>query len=131
MLAKIHIAKKDLGLDDDTYRDFLETLTGKRSASELSHGELDKVVAAFKKEGWQPEKNNLYADSATRQQRMVFALWIELSRAGVIEDNSRAALNTFVKRQTGIDSLTWCSPSDLNLIIEGLKSMCHRHNLGD
>jgi len=38
-LAKIHIAKKELGLDDETYRSMLWTIARVRSASDLdSHG---------------------------------------------------------------------------------------------
>ena len=33
LMAKIHIAQKDLGLDEDTYRAMLFNLTGKISAA--------------------------------------------------------------------------------------------------
>ena len=36
-LAQIHIAKKELGLDDDTYRDVLERVTRQRSSAGLDH----------------------------------------------------------------------------------------------
>lgn len=41
LLAKVHIAKKALGMDDDAYRDFLNAQTGKRSAGLLNETELD------------------------------------------------------------------------------------------
>ncbi len=43
-LARIHLAKKELGLDDDTYRSLLKTITGKDSASDLGPGERWKVL---------------------------------------------------------------------------------------
>ena len=36
ILAKIHIAAKEIGLGEDDYRDLLERVTGKRSASALA-----------------------------------------------------------------------------------------------
>jgi len=43
-LAKIHMFKTQLGLDDDSYRDMLEKLTGKRSAGKLTGSERNKVL---------------------------------------------------------------------------------------
>ncbi|MGD9611233.1 MAG: gp16 family protein [Desulfovibrionaceae bacterium] len=53
LLAKIHIARKDLGLDEDTYRAMLDNLTGKASAAKLSVPELVRVVADLRRQGWQ------------------------------------------------------------------------------
>ena len=49
LLAKVHIAKKALGMEDDGYRDFLQAQTGKRSAGLLNEIELDKVLAQMKR----------------------------------------------------------------------------------
>ena len=38
------MGKKQLGLDDDTYRDMLEQVTGKRSAKDMSDDDLVKVI---------------------------------------------------------------------------------------
>ncbi|OTG87680.1 GemA protein [Acinetobacter sp. ANC 4558] len=43
-LAAIHMGKKTLGLDEDTYRDMLEHVTGKRSAKDMSMDDLLKVI---------------------------------------------------------------------------------------
>ena len=43
-LAAIHMGKAELGLDDDTYRDMLEQIAGKRSAKDLNNDELIKVL---------------------------------------------------------------------------------------
>lgn len=43
-IAAIHMGKKQLGLDDDTYRDMLEQVTGKRSAKDMTDDDLVKVI---------------------------------------------------------------------------------------
>lgn len=54
LLAKIHIAKKDLGLDDGTYRDVLCRITGKDSSSKMLISELERVIYEFGNLGWKP-----------------------------------------------------------------------------
>lgn len=48
-LAIIHAQAKKLNMNDDTYRDYLESLTGKRSAKELQGRERAKVIADMEK----------------------------------------------------------------------------------
>ena len=57
-LAQIHIAKKELGMDDDIYRSFLILHTKKVSASKLEMHERFKVIKAFKDAGWKPKKKS-------------------------------------------------------------------------
>ena len=52
LLGKVHIAKKTLGLDDDSYRDLLEAQTGKRSAAKCSNVQLVNLVEHFKSQGF-------------------------------------------------------------------------------
>lgn len=54
MIAKIHIAKQQLGLDDDVYRALLVNLTGQRSAAQLSLMQLERVLTELKNKGWKP-----------------------------------------------------------------------------
>lgn len=55
-IAQIHIAKKQLGLDDDTYRATLDAAVGKSSCSDMDIGELYKVIAHLKKCGFKTRK---------------------------------------------------------------------------
>jgi hypothetical protein len=53
-LAKIHIAKKELWLSEDLYRDFLYILFGKKSAKDLNPKEVEELLTHFMGLGWQP-----------------------------------------------------------------------------
>ena len=55
LMAKIHIAKKDLGLDDGTYRDVLWRVTGKRSCKDMTIAQLQDVVKDMEKSGFKPK----------------------------------------------------------------------------
>lgn len=55
LLAQIHIAKKELGMDDATYRAMLHSVAGVTSAKDLSVAAAAKVIANCKRLGWKPK----------------------------------------------------------------------------
>lgn len=55
LMVKIHIAKKDLHLDDDTYRDVLWRVTGKRSCKDMTIAQLQDVVKDMENSGFKPK----------------------------------------------------------------------------
>ena len=55
LMAKIHIGKKDLHLDDDTYRDVLWRVTGKRSCKDMTIAQLQDVVKDMENSGFKPK----------------------------------------------------------------------------
>ncbi len=58
LLAKVHIAVKDLGIPDHVYRGILDDLFGKSSAGKLSGPQLVRLVNHFEDLGWQSETRN-------------------------------------------------------------------------
>lgn len=127
MLAKVHIAKKELALADADYRELLARLTGKSSSAHCSETELDQVLKEFRRLGWKPRTNGAVKKSGKPHVRKVYALWGELERAGALRDGSRRALQAFVERQTGVASPEWLTAPQANLVTEGLKAMLRRH----
>ena len=127
LLARIHIAKKELGLDDDIYRDVLERVTGKRSSNGLSATAQKQVIAEFQRMGWKGfTKGRKRSDKP--YVRKVFALWGELKRAGIWREDSQQSLRNFVKKLTGCDDPEWLDYSQASQVIEALKKMKERAN---
>lgn len=130
----IHIAKSQMGMDTDTYRQMLLSITGKTSTSEMNPGQLNKVLAAMKAKGFvvKPSRKErtmrLLADSP--QVKKLCALWLEMYHQGKVRDNSEAALQAWVKRETGVDSLKWLEPGMASLCIEKLKKWQKRPSAG-
>ena len=140
MLAKIHIAKKELGLDDGTYRTILERITGKSSSSGLPDSQLDAVLTEFKRLGWKPKaatataktdagKNTRRRISDKPHVRKVFAIWDDLCSQGIPVIANRTGLLAFVARMTktesrpgGIADPEWLSAEEANKVVEGLKA---------
>jgi len=134
LLAQIHIAKKELGLDDDVYRAVLARVTGKTSSSAMSDAERRKVIAEFKRQGFVPKGRTGRARPRSDKPyvRKVFALWGELKRKGIWRDPSPHSLRRFVKKMTasqyddGCDDPEWLTWPQASIVIEGLKKMKER-----
>ena len=141
-LAKIHIAKKDLGLDDAAYIEMLRTATGMddvESAAELNGFERLQVIQYCQRRGWKPTrkgKGTLSPTSADlpkaekRQSAKIRALWITLHKAGQVHHGSEEALSRYVRRMTKGKALNAdrLDSHQANVVIEALKGWAQRTN---
>jgi len=121
MLAKIHIAKKDLGLDDATYRAKLQRITGKTSSGDMNFLQLEQVLKAFGEAGWKPTLRRPKATNASA--RKIYAMWTELKRLGLAKT---ARPDGFVKRMTGKARPEMLGSDEAQKVIEGLKALKQR-----
>lgn len=128
-LAKIHIAKKDLGLDDATYRALLRRVAGVDSARDLDAKGCAAVLEEFRRGGWKPkppratQSQTLASDP---QSRKIRALWLELYAVGAVRDPKESALLRYVQRQTGVARLQWLDVYQARKVIESLKQWSAR-----
>ena len=53
-LGMIHVAERELGLDDDQYRDILDAVAGVRSAKDLDNLDFELVMGRFVALGFTP-----------------------------------------------------------------------------
>ena len=131
MLAKIHVAKKELALDDDSYRGLLERVTGKRSAAKLRPAQLHDVIAEFKRLGWKARKGQPKRAGKRRlaeggQAAKIRALWLDLYHLGELRDPSEDALAAFVAKTTGVEALQWLDGGQADKAIKALRGWLKR-----
>ncbi|MGY5789078.1 gp16 family protein len=129
-IAAIHVAKKQLGLDEDTYRAKLQVITGKTSTKGMTEAEREKVLSVFRKEGFQP-KSNRRADGRLKLTGKfagkLQALWIAAWNLGIVQNRDDAALVAFVERQTNIEHVRFLKhAADARRVIEALKGWIAR-----
>lgn len=132
-LAAIHVLKAKLQLSDEDYRALLANLTGKTSAKALTEAQRARVRdhmqgLAVKLGVAQPRRRtggSFYQSeeyqSATPMERKIHALWGALAASGAVHNGGRQALRAWVKRQTGVDDLRFCTPQQQHGLIESLK----------
>lgn len=128
MIAKVHVAKKQLSLTEDDYRALLARVTGAASLSAATDLQIAAVLKELERLGWKPKPRAKPA--AQPHHRKVFALWGALQRAGGLRDGSAAALRSFVLRQTGVGAVEWLTAAQCNSVTEALKAMVARAQSG-
>lgn len=137
-LAKIHVARQRLGMEDGAYRDMLERVAGVRSAAELSASSRAAVLEELKRLGFrdrpgQPRRAGKRPIAEGEQQAKIRALWLSLYHLGEVDDPSEAALAAFVRRMTrtatapdGVAALQWLDAASANRAILSLRGWCER-----
>lgn len=126
-LAKIHIAKKELGLSDDIYHDLLSaTVPGKESAADLTDSELRMVLDRLAQLGWRPRLPRSIERPLPPMVWKARKLWLQLHRLGAVDNPSWTALGRFAKRMTGAGDLRRLSVKQATVIIEALKRWLER-----
>nr|WP_294547628.1 regulatory protein GemA [uncultured Rhodopila sp.] len=129
MICKLHIARKELALAEESYRAILLRIAKRDSARDCTDEQLDAVLAEFRRLGWRPKSKR--PSSGVPHVRKIHALWTAMQPH--LADGSEAALRAFVRRQTkskvnpeGIGSPEWLDATQANKVIEGLKAWGER-----
>lgn len=132
LIAKIHAMKRELALDDDSYRDLVERVTGKRSCKTLGMAQLEAVkdefvrLGAGKRRKAPPRRAGARRMVTGGQASKIRALWLSLYHLGEVDDPAESALAAFVMRTTGIEALDWLGPDDADKAIRALRGWCKR-----
>jgi len=124
LLAQIHIARKDLALTEESYRDLVRRITTRESAGDCTQLQLEQLVGEFKRVGWKGGKKPLRPVSRNPQVRMIYGVWKDLKP--FVADHGAGALRAFCKRQTGADAPEFLDATNANKVLEGLKAWLKR-----
>ncbi len=126
LIAMVHIAKSRMGMDDETYRDWLAKNTGKRSSSDLSDKQLATLVQTLRTAGYLDE-----APAAARviagkgANRPTDAQWKTArglaKKIGLDGGLDGEAFASFVKRITKVDSPRFLTKASMAKVLIGLE----------
>lgn len=141
-IAKIHIAKKQLGIDEEDYRNHLCDF-GVEHANELSYEHAkafiamyegggfngtvkirtEKEIKSIEQYGFGKRKYDELDDrgkpfAAASKLRKIEALWREVSRTKTDE-----SLQIFIKNRTGVDHITFLHDKHAKIILTALEAM--------
>lgn len=129
LIAKIHVAKTQLGLDDVAYRAMLLRVTGRTSSRDLTQPQAIRVIQEFKRGGWSEKMGGRSpAKTVSGQYAPILrALWLSAYNLGVARSREDSALIAFVQRQTGLSHTRFLTDAgDAKRAIEGLKKWLAR-----
>ena len=124
--ALVRVAKKQLGLDEDTYRAILKTHGGVQSTKDLDAAGFEAVMRHFNKCGFEStwRKRNFGERpgmASPRQVELIRQLWIEYTGK-----SDEAGLNAWLDRTTKASALRFLTASAAQKSITGLKKMIAR-----
>ncbi len=120
-LAMAHIAKNELGLSDEEYRDIIGVVApGKASCSDLSQRQLSMLLFRFRELGWRPQRQQPQPPFPPLVWK-ARSLWLELYNLGEVHHPSWSALGHFAKRVTGVANLRRLDSYEAAAVVEELK----------
>lgn len=130
LIAKIHIAKKTLGLSECNYRALLEKITGKNSCKNMGVTDLKDVISEMKRLGFEArpksKKRPVSRKADIPQVKKIRAYWISLYHLGEITDSSEEALKSFAQRYAKVEHLNWLTSYEADKVIKALRGWLDR-----
>ena len=117
-LAKIHIAKKQLNLDEDTYRAMLQEVAGVDSAADLDQRGLGKVLDRLADRGAKFTSRGRTSEKSTPHQPKRRLLWKIYQLLG---DRPVKYAVGILKHMGGPDALEWATPIQLHKVVAALE----------
>lgn len=128
LIAKVHVAKKELRMVDDDYVEVLLRVAGVASAKDATNEQLIAVLKEFERLGFAAKSQNKGPRPADHPAaRKARALWISLSYLGAVENPAEQALEAFARRQLKVEKLQWANQALCYRLIEALKAIAERH----
>ena len=113
--ALLHIVPKQLGWDDDTYKDALQAHAGVNSAGDpkLSLAGFKRFMAHAEKCGFKSKKSSKPVSSKHLLMGKIAALCIDMK---LKQDYAHG----IAKRMFGLDFVGWCNADQLRKIVAAL-----------
>lgn len=118
LIAKIHIGKSQLGLDDEIYRQLLVNTTGKISCAEMTEAELNAVLFAMTKKGFKVRSKFWGNRAAPREDKKIYLAKITalLAKHGLTKEYA----DGIAKRSFKVDFVHWLQPWQLKKVVQML-----------
>lgn len=134
-IAQIHIAKKDLGMDDDTYRAMLMGVAGVDSSSKLDYAGMTKVLKHLRASGFAAKAGGnewgFVFKLTLGRQRHAKKIYRLAQRLGTADQpKSKAYIEGIAAQMAGTTKpLEFCDEDDLHKIVQALEVHCKRQEL--
>jgi phage gp16-like protein len=138
----IHVARSQVGMDDETYRNLLKDRFSVDSSKNLDWKQREQLLKHFKTLGFKVRSSGKSAKTgkmvsankagASRpladdpESKKIRFLWLLLHELGAVKNPSETALAAYVKRIAKVDALQWLNGDQATTMIETLKKWAMR-----
>jgi phage gp16-like protein len=96
----------------------------KSKTKDMTVWELEKVITNLKLKGFKVKSSKKTGKITATEpvHKKIRLLWLALADAGEIKNRSEKAINSYVKRITGVEVMDWLAQKQAMVVIESLKS---------
>jgi phage gp16-like protein len=128
LLAKVHIARAQLCIQEDDYRDIIEAhAPGKRSSRQLNINQLKNVIRYFESKGFKVRGQK----SEVRSQTTALKIRARGLLDKAVADGLVSSASGLVKKICGVDELNWCKDAGklkrLLAVLDSITENGHGH----
>ncbi len=124
LIQLIHVGKSKIGLNEENYRALLESSTGKDSCNKMTEAELEASLNAIKALGFKVRRVSVAGKASADQLAYIRVLWQSSARV-----KTEDALNSFIKRITGVAHLSWIDKYQAKDVILALREIASKAGL--
>ena len=130
LIKRVHAMAKSAGLDEDTRRDLMARLTGKRSCIDMDIDQLGMVVGNLQGLTELSKSRRYRAISKKPHVRKVYKLWWELGKAGAFTRTPSnywaESLRNYIQKWASVADPEFLTADKAEPIIESLKAWLTR-----
>lgn len=119
LLAKVHIARKELALNEETYRAMLVSVTGHNSAADLNAQQLEAVLKSLKAAGFKPKAAKKFG----KRPNVAAGKEVLLSKIeALLADAKRpwSYADAMAQRMFKVEKLSWLDEMQLRKLMQAL-----------
>lgn len=119
LLAKVHIARKELALNEETYRAMLVSVTGHNSAADLNAQQLEAVLKSLKAAGFKPKASKKFG----KRPNVAAGKEVLLSKIeALLADAKRpwSYADAMAQRMFKVEKLSWLDEMQLRKLMQAL-----------
>ncbi|BBT16987.1 GemA protein [Metapseudomonas otitidis] len=125
----VQIARRQLGMDDDTYRAMLMRTVGATTSKGLTPRQIGRVLAELERLGFQPSNprkattGRLTAEPAPERAALIGKIERQLAEA----ERTIAYADGMARRMFKVERVEWCDPDQLRRLVAALAYDAQRH----
>lgn len=126
---KIQIGRRQLGMDDDTYRAMLMRTVGATTSKGLTPRQIGRVLAELERLGFQPTSpkkataGRQTAEPAPERAALIGKIERQLAEA----ERTIAYADGMARRMFQVERVEWCDPDQLRRLVAALAYDAKRH----
>lgn len=126
---KIQIGRRQLGMDDDTYRAMLMRTVGATTSKGLTPRQIGCVLAELERLGFQPTSprkaaaGRQTAEPAPERAALIGKIERQLAEA----ERTIAYADGMARRMFKVERVEWCDPDQLRRLVAALAYDAQRH----